>query len=77
MNKKKFEPAFIPCGDSFEKMAEINDDELDTVVGGVGAVNTAGTAKGVVKDDNERPDNLSAPEVVILPEIPAVQIGIE
>jgi len=39
MNEEKREGAFIPCGDSLERMQEIQDDELENVSGG----ETAGT----------------------------------
>ena len=34
MREKKYEPVFIPCGDSMEKMEAINDDILESVSGG-------------------------------------------
>ena len=36
MSEKKFEPAFIPCGDSMEKMGEISDELLESISGGSG-----------------------------------------
>lgn len=36
---KQIESRFIPCGDSLEKMnAEINEEELETVSGGAGVL---------------------------------------
>ena len=34
MSDRKHEAAFIPCGDSFEKMSEIREEELEKVTGG-------------------------------------------
>ena len=34
MNEKKFDPAFIPCGDSMEKISEIDESALESVSGG-------------------------------------------
>ena len=34
MNEKNFDPAFIPCGDSMEKMEEISEAALENVSGG-------------------------------------------
>lgn len=36
MNEEKRKGAFIPCGDSLERMQEIQDDELENVSGGAG-----------------------------------------
>lgn len=36
-NKKSKSAAFIPCGDSMEKMEELSDDSLGAVAGGLGA----------------------------------------
>ena len=35
--RKSENVSFIPCGDSMEKMEELGDDSLGTVVGGLGA----------------------------------------
>ena len=32
MNQKKYEPAFIPCGDSFEKIDEIDADAIKQLI---------------------------------------------
>ena len=34
MNEKKREGAFIPCGDSLERMQEISDEQLENASGG-------------------------------------------
>ena len=31
MNQKKYEPAFIPCGDSFEKIDEIDAAAIEKI----------------------------------------------
>ena len=36
MGEKKNASAFIPCGDSFEKMEEIKDEQLENISGGAG-----------------------------------------
>ena len=37
MKEKKNETAFIPCGDSMEKIEQIKDEQLGKVSGGAGA----------------------------------------
>ena len=34
MNEEKREGAFIPCGDSLERMQEISEEQLENVAGG-------------------------------------------
>ena len=34
MSEEKREGTFIPCGDSFERMAEIKEESLENVTGG-------------------------------------------
>ena len=41
MNKENREGTFIPCGDSMEKMHEINEAELDAISGGAETVPVA------------------------------------
>ena len=48
MREKNHEPAFIPCGDSFEKMNELNDKQMETVSGGSGCSGQ----QDDVQDDN-------------------------
>ena len=47
MSDQKYEPVFIPCGDSFEKMNEISDELLEEVSGGCSSQQTEAEGKSL------------------------------